>query len=125
MISKKNKIESVDDYIKGFPPNVQKILQEIRLAIKKVVPKAEEAISYQIPTFRLNGNLVHFAAFKNHIGLYPGSKAINDFKKELALYKSSKGAIQFPIDKPIPLSLIKKIVNYRVNVSSQKVKGKK
>lgn len=114
MISKKKKIESVDDYIKSCPPNVQKVLREIRKTIKKAVPEAEEAFSYQIPTFRLNGNLVHYAAFKNHIGFYPGSRAIIDFKKEIASYKSSKGAVQFPLDKPIPLSLIKKIVDYRV-----------
>lgn len=125
MISKKKKIESVDDYINGFPPNVQKILNEIKQAIKKAAPNAEEAISYQIPTFKLNGNLVHFAVFKNHIGFYPGSKAINEFKKEIAAYKSSKGAVQFPLEKPMPLSLIKKIVDYRVKVNSQKVKAKK
>ena len=124
MISK-NKIESIDDYINGFPPNVRKILQEIRKTIKKIAPEAEEAISYQIPTFKLNGNLVHFAAFKKHIGFYPGSKAINVFKKEIASYKSSKGTVQFPLEKPLPLSLIKKIVDYRVKESSQKVKGKK
>jgi len=125
MISKKNKIESVDDYINGFPPDVQKILKEIRRTIKKAAPNATEAISYQIPTFKLNGNLVHFAAFKNHIGFYPGSKAINDFKKEITSYKSSKGAVQFPFDKPTPLSLIKKIVDYRVKTNSQKVKAEK
>ena len=124
MISK-NKIESIDDYINGFPPNVRKILQEIRKTIKKIAPEAEEAISYQIPTFKLNGNLVHFAAFKKHIGFYPGSKAINVFKKEIASYKSSKGTVQFPLEKPLPLSLIKKIVDYRVKESSQKVKAKK
>ena len=124
MISK-NKIESIDDYIKSYPPDVQKILQEIRKTIKKMAPVAEEAISYQIPTFKLNGNLVHFAAFKKHIGFYPGSKAINVFKKEIASYKSSKGTVQFPLEKPLPLSLIKKIVDYRVKESSQKVKAKK
>ena len=124
MISK-NKIESIDDYIKSYPPDVQKILQEIRKTIKKMAPEAEEAISYQIPTFKLNGNLVHFAAFKKHIGFYPGSKAINVFKKEIASYKSSKGTVQFPLEKPLPLSLIKKIVDYRVKESSQKVKAKK
>ena len=124
MISK-NKIESIDDYIKSYPPDVQKILQEIRKTIKKMAPEAEEAISYQIPTFKLNGNLVHFAAFKKHIGFYPGSKAINVFKKEIASYKSSKGTVQFPLEKPMPLSLIKKIVDYRVKANAQKVKGKK
>ena len=125
MISKKNKIETIEDYIKGYPQNVQKILQEIRRAVRKTAPNAEEAISYQIPTFKLNGNLVHFAAFKNHIGFYPGSKAIEIFSKDLKEYKTSKGTVQFPIDKPIPLSLIKKIVDYRVKESLQKAKGKK
>ena len=125
MISKKNKIETIEDYIKGYPQNVQKLLQEIRRAVRKTAPNAEEAISYQIPTFKLNGNLVHFAAFKNHIGFYPGSKAIEIFSKDLKEYKTSKGTVQFPIDKPIPLSLIKKIVDYRVKEYSQKAIGKK
>jgi uncharacterized protein YdhG (YjbR/CyaY superfamily) len=125
MISSKIKFNSIDEYISSYPKGTQKILQEIRRTIKKVVPKAEEAISYQIPTFKLNGNLVHFAAFKNHIGFYPGARAIIDFKKEIAAYKSSKGAIQFPFDKPIPLTLIRKIVVYRAKANSQKVKEKK
>ena len=122
MLSSNQKFETIDNYIKTFPRDIQKILNEVRGTIKAAAPKAEEAISYQIPTFKLNGYLVHFAAFKNHIGFYPGSKAIEVFKKELKSYKSSKGAVQFPLDKPIPLPLIRKIVKYKVGESSQKEK---
>ena len=110
----KTNFKSVDEYIKTFPADIQKILKQVRQTIKESAPQAEETINYQIPTFKLNGNLVHYAAFKNHIGFYPGSKAIKDFQKDLAKFKSSKGAVQFPIDKPMPSSLIKKIVKRRV-----------
>lgn len=120
MLSSKQSFQTIDEYIKTFPKDIQKILNEVRRTIKTTATEAEDAISYQIPTFRLNGNLVHFAAFKNHIGFYPGSKAIVVFKEELKKYKSSKGAIQFPLDKPIPFSLIKKIVKYRVKENSTK-----
>jgi uncharacterized protein YdhG (YjbR/CyaY superfamily) len=125
LLSSKQKFETIDGYIKTFPKEIQKILETVRQAIKNAAPGADEAISYQIPTFKLNGNLVHFAAFKNHIGFYPGSKAIEIFKKEIASYKSSKGAIQFPLDEPIPLSLIKKIVKYRIKENSNRIKKKK
>jgi len=118
--STKNNFTTIDEYIKAFSKDIQKILNEVKRTIKISAPEAEEAISYQIPTFKLNGNLVHFAAFKNHIGFYPGSKAIEIFQKELTKYKSSKGAVQFPIDKPIPLSLIRKIVKHRVKENSIK-----
>lgn len=114
MISKKNKIESIDDYIKDFPSNIQNILREIRRAIKKAVPNAEESIGYKISTFKLNGNLVHFAAFQNHIGFYPGSKAIKVFSKELSDYETSKGTIRFPLNKRIPLALIIRITKHKV-----------
>ena len=120
MLSSKQKFQTIDEYIKTFPKDTQKILESVRQAIKNAAPKAEEAINYQIPTFKLNGNLVHFAAFKNHIGFYPGSKAIKDFQKDLTKYKSSKGAVQFPIDKPMPLSVIQKIVKQRVKENSIK-----
>ena len=120
MNSTKNNFRTIDEYIKTFPKDIQKILETLRQTIKKAAPDADEAISYQIPTFKLNGNLVHFAAFKNHIGFYPGSKAIKDFQKDLTKYKSSKGAVQFPIDKPMPLSLIQKIVKHRVKENSIK-----
>ena len=125
MISTKQKFQTIDEYIKIFPKDIQKLLGTIRQTIKKSVPVAEEAISYQIPTFKLKGNLVHFAAFKNHIGFYPGSKAIKDFQKDLTKYKSSKGAVQFPIDKPMPLSLIRKIVKHGVKENSRKSLKKK
>ena len=120
MNSSKQNYQTIDEYIKTFPKEIQKILEAVREIIKKTAPDADEAISYQIPTFKLNGNLVHFAAFKNHIGFYPGSKAIKDFQKDLTKYKSSKGAVQFPIDKPMPLSLIQKIVKQRVKENSIK-----
>src|SRR3989304_3823711 len=106
--------KTIDEYIATFPKNVQSILEELRQAIRNSAPKAEEAISYQMPTFKLNGNLVYFAAFKNHIGFYPTSSAIAAFKEELSDYKVSKGTIRFPLDKPIPFDLVKKIVKYRV-----------
>jgi len=120
LLSSKQNFQTIDEYIKTFPKDIQKILETVRQTIKKTVPDAKEAISYQIPTFKLNGNLVHFAAFKNHIGFYPGSKAIKIFQKDLVKYKSSKGAVQFPLDKPMPLSLIQKIVKHRVKENSIK-----
>jgi uncharacterized protein YdhG (YjbR/CyaY superfamily) len=116
--------ETIDDYIAGFPKDVQKILKTLRAAIKKAAPKAEEAIKYAMPTYILNGNLVHFAAFKNHIGFYPAPRAIEKFKKELAAYEGSKGAIRFPLDEPIPLTLIQKIVKFRIKANQEKAKAK-
>jgi len=118
--STRTNFKTIDEYISTFPKDIQKILEQVRQTIKKAAPDANEAINYQIPTFKLNGNLVHFAAFKNHIGFYPGSKAIEIFQKDLKSYKSSKGAVQFPIDRPMPLSIIKKIVNHRVKENSSK-----
>jgi uncharacterized protein YdhG (YjbR/CyaY superfamily) len=116
------KPETIDEYIAGFPENVQEILQEIRKTIQKAAPDAVEAISYAMPTFKLNGNLVHFAAFKNHIGLYPAPQGIEAFKKELSVYKGAKGSVQFPLDQPMPLALIAKIVKFRVAQSLEKKK---
>ncbi|NTV22511.1 MAG: hypothetical protein HGB03_03020 [Candidatus Yonathbacteria bacterium] len=104
----------IDAYIAAFPSNIQTILKKIRRTIQKAAPRAEEKIAYGMPTFTLNGNLVHFAAFTYHIGFYPTPSAIKKFEKELSLYKTSKGAIQFPIEKPIPYDLIEKIVAFRV-----------
>lgn len=121
MLATKNSFKTIDEYINTFPGDIQKILQEVRKTIKSAALEANEAISYQIPTYKMNGkNLVHFAAFKNHIGFYPGAEAIKVFKKEIASYKSSKGTIQFPLDKPMPVSLISKIVKYRVKENSLK-----
>jgi uncharacterized protein YdhG (YjbR/CyaY superfamily) len=113
---------TIDEYIAGFPPGVQKRLQKIRDIIRKCAPDAEEAIKYQIPTFVLHGNLVHFAAFEKHIGFYPTPSAIAAFKTELAAYPSAKGSVQFPLDQPVPLSLIKKMVAFRVKESRTKSK---
>ena len=118
-----DKITSIDQYICGFPEQVQTILSELRSSIRLVAPQAIEKISYQIPTFYLNGNLVHFAAFKQHIGFYPTSSGVIAFQQELSNYKTSKGAIQFPIDKPLPLELVKKIVKFRVKENSMKKPG--
>jgi uncharacterized protein YdhG (YjbR/CyaY superfamily) len=106
--------KSVDEYIARFPPDVQSILKQIRATIKKAAPKAEEVIRYNMPGYFLNGKLVDFAAFKNHIGFYPRASAIEQFKKELAAYKSDKGTVQFPLDEPIPYKLIQKMVEFRV-----------
>ena len=105
--------QSIDEYIAGFPHDVQLLLQQLRTIIKRIAPNAAEAIRYQIPTFVLNGNLVHFAAFKNHIGFYPTPSGIEAFKEELAPYESAKGSVKFPVDKPIPFDLIADIVRFR------------
>jgi uncharacterized protein YdhG (YjbR/CyaY superfamily) len=115
-------IHSIDEYIATFPEEIQKILQELRATIKAVAPEAEEKISYQIPTFFLKGNLVHFAAYKKHIGFYPTSSGIQAFKDELLVYKSAKGSVQFPIDKPLPLGLISRIVKFRVAENLERAK---
>ena len=128
MESKKNDFVSIDEYIATFPENIQKMLEELRATIKAVAPQAEEKISYQIPTFALKGNLVHFAAYKNHIGFYPTSSGVLKFKDELKQYKSAKGSVQFPIEKPLPVNIIKKIVRFRVEENTRKAietKGKK
>ncbi len=117
--------KNIDEYIAAFPADVQKSLQEVRATIRKAAPKAEEAIKYGIPTFVLNGNLVHFGGYNNHIGFYPAPSGIEAFKKELAPYEAGKGTIRFPLDKPIPLTLIKKVVEFRVAISKEKIKGKK
>ena len=120
-----NKPTSVDQYISSFPPNIQEILEQIRKTIKEAAPNVEEVISYQMPAYKLNGMLVYFAAFKKHIGFYPVSSAIAAFKQELSIYKGAKGSVQFPIDKPMPLELISRIVKFRVKESMEKVKAKK
>ena len=107
-------MSDVDRYIRSAPKEAQSKLREIRLLVKNLAPEAGEKISYRMPTFTLNGNLVHFAAFKNHIGFYPTPSGIEAFKKELSQYKGAKGSVQFPIGQPLPLALIRKIVEYRV-----------
>lgn len=116
---------NIDEYIAGFPKDIQEILEQIRAAIRKAAPEAEETINYAIPTFTLKGNLVHFAAFKNHIGFYGTPTGNEAFKKELSAYKTGKGSIQFPLDKPMPLALITKMVKVRVKQNLEKAGKKK
>jgi uncharacterized protein YdhG (YjbR/CyaY superfamily) len=127
MESKKVGFVSIDEYIATFPQKIQQILEEIRVTIKAAAPDAEEKISYQMPTFDLKGNLVHFAAFKNHIGFYPTPSGIQKFKKKLSVYEGAKGSVQFPLDKPIPYDLISKIVKFRVeeNMANARAKANK
>jgi uncharacterized protein YdhG (YjbR/CyaY superfamily) len=110
---------SIDEYIQSFHEDIQTLLNEVRTAIKSAAPEATEKISYQIPTFYLDGNLVHFAAFKNHIGFYPTSSGISAFKDELKEYKSAKGSVQFSLVKPMPIDLIKRIVKFRALENTQ------
>lgn len=116
----------IDTYVAGFPEPVQVLLRKMRDTIRKAAPGAVEKISYQIPTFALHGNLVHFAAFKNHIGFYPGASGIKAFQQELSAYVFAKGSVQFPLDKPLPVGLISKIVKFRVQENMDKAvrKGK-
>jgi uncharacterized protein YdhG (YjbR/CyaY superfamily) len=110
----RKKPKDIDSYIRRYPEKTQALLTAMRQTIQKAAPKAEETISYVMPTFRLNGNLVHFAAFTHHIGFYPTASGIAAFKAELASFKSSRGAVQFPLDRPLPLGLVRKIVQFRV-----------
>jgi len=127
MESDKIGFNTIDEYIATFPEEVQKILEELRETIKAAAPDAEEKISYQMPTFALKGNLVHFAAWKNHIGFYPASSGTQAFKHELSIYEGAKGSVKFPIDKPLPLELISKIVKFRVteNLKNAEIKSSK
>ena len=113
---------TIDEYIDTFPKDIQAVLKKIRKTIRKAAPGAEEAISYQMPTFKLNGNLVHFAAYKNHIGFYPVPSGIEAFKGELLPYIAGKGTLQFPLDKPIRYDLIEKVVTFRVKENLAKKK---
>jgi uncharacterized protein YdhG (YjbR/CyaY superfamily) len=119
-MNKRKQFETIDEYIATYPEEVRILLETIRKAIRLSAPGAEETISFQIPTFRLNGNLVYFAAFKNHIGFYPTSSGIEAFKEELSPFEISKGTIRFPMDKPISVALVKRIVKFRVKENSQK-----
>jgi len=119
------KFKTVDEYISAFPANTKKILQDVRKTIKQAAPQAEDVISYNMPASKLNGILVYYAAYEKHIGFYPTASGIEVFKNELGDYKFSKGAIQFPIDKPIPFDLITKIVKFRMKETQGKEKAKK
>jgi uncharacterized protein YdhG (YjbR/CyaY superfamily) len=127
MESNKVGFTSIDEYIATFPEEIQKKLEELRATIKASAPDAEEKISYQMPTFALKGNLVHFAAWKNHIGFYPTSSGTQAFKHELSIYEGAKGSVKFPIEKPLPLELISKIVKFRVaeNLKNAEIKSGK
>lgn len=115
---------NIDEYIANFPAEIQEKLLKMRTTIGKAAPDAEEKISYQMPTFFLKGNLVHFAALKNHIGFYPAPSAIIAYEKELRRYISSKGAVQFPLNEPLPLDLVTKMVKFRVKENLQKAELK-
>lgn len=120
-----NKPNDINEYIASFPPQVQKLLEQVRTTIQKAAPQAQEAISYAMPTFKLNGNLVYFAAFKNHIGFYALPSGNEAFQKELSKYKTGKGSIQFPLDEPLPLNLITKIVKFRIEENNKKAELKR
>ncbi len=127
MDTNKTGLASIDAYIAGFPAQVQETLQTLRKVIREEAPDAVERIAYQMPTFALHGNLVHFAAFAHHIGFYPTPSGIEAFQQELAAYKGAKGSVQFPIDEPLPYDLIRRIVCFRVaeNTRIAESKGKK
>lgn len=113
-------ITNIDTYIAGFAPEIQEQLTLLRETIKQAAPEAEEAIRYAMPTFRLHGNLVHFAAYKHHIGFYPAPSGISTFQDALSAYKTSKGAVQFPLNKPLPLDLVTDMVKFRVQQNKEK-----
>jgi len=118
-------IKNVDDYIRQFPKEVQAMLQQLRSIIKTAAPKAEEVISYKMPGYKYHGMLVYFAGYKNHIGFYAAPTGHDAFKKELSKYKTGKGSVQFPLDKPLPLKLVTKIVKFRVVQNEEKAANKK
>ena len=115
---------TIEEYIAAFPADIQKILQDVRTTIGRAAPDAHEAMKYGIPTFVLGGNLVHFGGFKTHVGFYPTPSGIEAFKKQLAVYEGAKGSVQFPVDRPMPLRLISRIVKFRVQETQQKATKK-
>lgn len=127
MRARQTEPSDIDEYIAAFPNDLQEILKKIRKTIRRAAPEADETIKYQMPTFTLNGNLVHFAAFKKHIGFYPVPRGNEAFKDELSRYEGAKSTVRFPIDKPIPFDLISRIVKFRVkqNLEKAELKGKK
>lgn len=125
MEAEQKSFSSIDEYIAGFPEETQKLLQEMRAVIRAAAPDAQEKISYQMPTFYLEGNLAHFAAFKQHIGFYPAPQGIEEFKERLSAYKGAKGSVQFPLDKPIPFDLVNDIVKFRVQENLEKAEAKR
>jgi uncharacterized protein YdhG (YjbR/CyaY superfamily) len=121
---KSTPVGNMDEYIAGFPKEIQEMLQKVRVTIRKAAPEAEETIKYAIPTFTLKGNLVSFAAYKNHIGFYPAPRGVEEFKKELVPYEGAKATARFPFDSPLPLSLITKMVKFLVKKNLEKAKAK-
>ena len=121
---KMDSTKTIDSFISQFPQETQRLLQQVRETIKAVAPEATEVISYGIPTFQFHGNLVHFSGYAHHIGFYPGASTIKEFEKELSAYKTSKGTVQFPLDKPIPFDLIRRITEFRLEENLKKVKKK-
>jgi uncharacterized protein YdhG (YjbR/CyaY superfamily) len=125
MPTNRSAAKNVDEYIAGFPGDVQEILEKIRTTIRKAAPGAEEKISYQIPTFTLNGSyFIYFAGFKNHVSIYPAPRGSEEFKEELSAYEGGKGTVRFPLDKPIPFDLIRRIVKFKVKESLERAKTK-
>jgi uncharacterized protein YdhG (YjbR/CyaY superfamily) len=124
MTFNKVKPKTIDEYIAVFPKDVQEILEKIRGTVKKAAPEAQETIKYDMPTFTLNGNLVHFATFKNHIGFFPPVKGLEKYRAELSAYEGPKGSLKFPLDKPIPYELIGEIVSFRVQENLEKAAKK-
>lgn len=125
MTSGNTQATTIDDYLANVPPDAREKLQEIRQIVKEEAPGADEAISYRMPAFKLHGILVYFGAFKDHVGLYPTSSPMDAFREELAGYKTSKGAIQFPLDRPLPVPLIRRIVQYRVKENLERTEQKR
>lgn len=126
MAAEKKSAQTIDEYISGYPPEIRSRLEAIRAAIREIAPEAEEAVKYGLPTFVLHGNLVHFGAFKHHIGFYPAPSGLEAFKDQLVQYKGSKGAVQFPLDQPLPLDLVREITAFRLreNQAKDASKGK-
>jgi uncharacterized protein YdhG (YjbR/CyaY superfamily) len=124
MAANKKTPKNIDEYVERFPKRVQVLLRQMRRTIRKAAPKAEETVSYGIPGFKLNGSLVWFAGYKRHVGFYPGSAAIAAFKRALSAYRSAKGSVQFPVDKPLPLALVSRIVKFRVEQNRSKARTK-
>jgi len=125
VITDKTTPKDIDEYIAGFSEDVQEILEKIRLTIKNAAPDAQETINYGIPTFKLKGNLVHFAGYKKHIGFYPAPSGIEKFKDELSAYEGAKGSVKFPLNQPMPYDLIDEIVRFRVKENLEKTEKKK
>ena len=117
--------QDIDEYIQAFPKDIQRLLESVRQTIREAAPEAEETISYQMPTFKQNGILVHFAAFKNHIGFYPGASGIAAFQEELSVYEGGKGSVRFPLGQPLPLDLVGEIVRFRVRENLEKAKRRR